>query len=125
MISLILLTDGYEKFALENLNERKKANLPPYSHLSLLKMSSIKKSTTFKFLEELKGCYSEQKSIFLLGPAEAPLSKKNNMFVHQLIIGSKNRTMLRKITKEIRQYIIQKKPYNMKWSIDVDPVDLY
>jgi len=120
-----LLTDGYEKFALENLNERKKANLPPYSHLSLLKMSSIKKSTTFKFLEELKGCYSEQKSIFLLGPAEAPLSKKNNMFVHQLIIGSKNRTMLRKITKEIRQYIIQKKPYNMKWSIDVDPVDLY
>ena len=88
-------------------------------------MSSIKKSTTFKFLEELKGCYSEQKSIFLLGPAEAPLSKKNNMFVHQLIIGSKNRTMLRKITKEIRQYIIQKKPYNMKWSIDVDPVDLY
>tara|TARA_B000000609_G_C23825638_1_gene165210 strand:- start:172 stop:438 length:267 start_codon:yes stop_codon:yes gene_type:complete len=88
-------------------------------------MSSNKKITGFSFLDKIKHSHSAQKNIFFLGPAEAPISKKNNMYVHQLIIGSKNRLGLRKITREIRQYIILKKPYNIKWSIDVDPIDLY
>jgi len=121
----MLLSQGYESFALKNLDDRKKANLPPYTHLSLLRMSSSTKSTGFKFLEEIKRSYLTQKSIFFLGPAEAPLPKKNNMYIYQLLVGSKNRSVLRKITKEIRQYITMKKPYNIKWSIDVDPIDLY
>ena len=121
----ILLSKGYEDFAMKNLNDRKKANLPPYTHLCLVRMSSSKKITAFNFLDEIKCLFSEQKSIFFLGPADAPIPKKNNMYVHQLIVGSKNRTVLRKITQEIRQYITKKKPYNIKWSIDVDPIDLY
>ena len=121
----ILLSKGYEDFAMKNLNDRKKANLPPYTHLCLVRMSSSKKITAFNFLDEIKCLFSEQKNIFFLGPADAPIPKKNNMYVHQLIVGSKNRTVLRKITQEIRQYITKKKPYNIKWSIDVDPIDLY
>ena len=121
----ILLSKGYENFAMKNLNDRKKANLPPYTHLCLVRMSSSKKITAFNFLDEIKCLFSQQKSIFFLGPADAPIPKKNNMYVHQLIVGSKNRTVLRKITQEIRQYITKKKPYNIKWSIDVDPIDLY
>ncbi len=121
----ILLSKGYENFAMKNLNDRKKANLPPYTHLCLVRMSSSKKITAFNFLDKIKCLFSEQKSIFFLGPADAPIPKKNNMYIHQLIVGSKNRTVLRKITQEIRQYIIKKKPYNIKWSIDVDPIDLY
>ena len=121
----ILLSEGYENFAIKNLDDRKKANLPPYTHLCLVRMSSSKKITAFNFLDEMKCLFSSQKSVFFLGPAEAPVPKKNNMYVHQLIVGSKNRTVLRKITQEIRQYITKKKPYNIKWSIDVDPIDLY
>ncbi len=121
----VLLSKGYEDFAFESLNDRKKANLPPYTRLCLLRMLSSKKITAFKFLDEIKYSFSAQKSIFFLGPAEAPISKINNMYVHQLVIGSKNRVVLKKITQKIRQYIIQKKPYNIKWSIDVDPIDLY
>ena len=121
----VLLSEGYENFALKNLDDRKKANLPPFTHLCLVRMSSTKKITAFNFLDEIKCLFSKQKSIFFLGPAEAPSPKKNNMYVHQLIVGSKNRTVLRKITQEIRQYITKKKPYNIKWSIDVDPIDLY
>ena len=121
----ILLSQGYESFALKYLSDRMKANLPPYSHLSLVRISSGKKITGFSFLDKIKHYHLAQKNIFFLGPAEAPISKKNNMYVHQLIVGSKNRKGLRKITREIRQYIILKKPYNIKWSIDVDPIDLY
>ena len=121
----ILLSQGYESFALKYLSDRMRTNLPPYTHLSLVRMSSNKKITGFSFLDKIKHSHSAQKNIFFLGPAEAPISKKNNMYVHQLIIGSKNRLGLRKITREIRQYIILKKPYNIKWSIDVDPIDLY
>ena len=121
----VLLSEGYENFALKNLDDRKKANLPPFTHLCLVRMSSAKKITAFSFLDEIKCLFSKQKSVFFLGPAEAPSPKKNNMYVHQLIVGSKNRTVLRKITQEIRQYITKKKPYNIKWSIDVDPIDLY
>ena len=121
----ILLSQGYESFALKYLSDRMKTNLPPYTHLSLVRVSSSKKITGFSFLDKIKHSHSAQKNIFFLGPAEAPISKKNNMYVHQLIVGSKNRAGLRKITREIRQYIILKKPYNIKWSIDVDPIDLY
>ncbi len=120
-----LLSDGYMEFAQKSLIDRKKANLPPYTHLRLIRMSASNKTNAFKFLNEMKYFYSAQKNIFFLGPAEAPISKKNNMYVHQLIVGSKNRVVLKKITQEIRQYIIKKKPYNIKWSIDVDPIDLY
>ncbi len=120
-----LLSEGYMQFALKSLIDRKKANLPPYTHLRLVRMSASNKTIAFKFLEEMKCFFSAQKNIFFLGPAEAPISKKNNMYIYQLIVGSKNRIILKKITQEIRQYIVMKKPYNVKWSIDVDPIDLY
>ncbi len=120
-----LLSEGYMEFAQKSLLDRKKANLPPYSHLRLVRMSASNRTSAHRFLQEMKCFFSTQKSIFFLGPAEAPISKKNNMYVHQLIVGSKNRVLLKKITQEIRQYIIEKKPYNIKWSIDVDPIDLY
>tara|TARA_B100000965_G_scaffold405500_2_gene439816 strand:- start:2328 stop:4316 length:1989 start_codon:yes stop_codon:yes gene_type:complete len=120
-----LLKHGYERFSQEKMIERKKSNLPPFSYISLIRASSKNKQKSYSFLNQLKNDFSNQKSIFIYGPAEAPVAKKNNMFVHQIILGSKSRVSLGHKTKEIRQYMEGKKLYNIKWSIDVDPIDLY
>jgi len=121
----VLLKKGYMEFSKENMKERKKAELPPFSYISLIRASSTVKNKSLLFLEEIKRKFNNEKSIFFYGPAEAPIAKKNNMYYFQILFGSKNRNALAIKTKEIRQYMDRKKPYNVRWSLDIDPIDLY
>ena len=74
-----------------------------------------------RLLENLQG----DKNLKVLGPAPAPIIKKNNMYIYQLIIQSNNRKLLLQKSTQIREYIVENKKYNIKWSLDIDPVDLY
>jgi primosomal protein N' (replication factor Y) len=61
----------------------------------------------------------------LLGPAPAPILKKNNRYYYQLLVNARTRKSLLQKSSEIREYIIKQKKSNIRWSIDIDPVDLY
>jgi len=121
----VLLKKGYIEFSKKNMKEREKAGLPPFSYISLIRVSSTVKNKSLLFLEEVKRKFNNEKSIFFYGPAEAPIGRKNNMYFFQILFGSKNRNALAIKTQEIRQYMDRKKPYNIRWSLDVDPIDLY
>ena len=121
----VLLKKGYIEFSKENMKERKKIGLPPFSYISLIRASSTVKNKSLLFLEEIKRKFNNEKSIFFYGPAEAPIARKNNMYFFQILFGSKNRNSLAIKTQEIRQYMDRKKPYNIRWTLDVDPIDLY
>ena len=41
------------------------------------------------------------------------------------IIKSAYRKLLLQKTQEIREYIVEKKINNIRWSLDIDPLDLY
>ena len=49
----------------------------------------------------------------------------SNNEAYNLLINTKNRNLLLSKTSEIREYIIKQKKSNIRWSIDIDPVDLY
>ena len=53
------------------------------------------------------------------------MAKKNNMYYFQLIIKSSYRKLLLQKSQEIREYIVEKKINNVRWSLDIDPLDLY
>ena len=120
-----LLKGGYEEFSRENLKERQASCLPPYSHISLVKSSSIHKNKSLNLLNNIRNKFSGDDRVFVFGPAESPIGRRGNVYHHQIMFGSKNRSILNNKTRQIREYIEEKKPYNVRWSIDIDPIDFY
>ena len=120
-----LLKNGYKSFSEKALMERKNTYLPPYSYLALLKIGSYKRNSCLEFLQKVKNTFDTQKNISIFGPIPSPMAKKNNIFYFQLIIKSAYRKLLLQKTQEIREYIVEKKINNIRWSLDIDPLDLY
>ena len=119
-----LLINGYNKFSRKALVDRSQSSFPPYSYLSLFRVSSLNKKEGLSFLIKVKNKFSGG-TANLLGPAPAPIMKKNNRYYYQLLVNTNNRKSLLSKSSEIREYIIKQKKSNMRWSIDIDPVDLY
>ena len=119
-----LLENGYNDFANTALKERDESSLPPHSYLSLFRVSSINKGEGLLFLNKIKN-YFNNTDVNILGPAPAPILKKNNRYYYQLLINSHNRNFLLQKSSEIREYILEQKKSNLRWSIDIDPIDLY
>ena len=118
-----LLDNGYNSFANDLLKDRSESSLPPHSYLSLFRVSSNNKGEGLIFLNKIKNIYKNK--ITILGPAPAPILKKNNRYYYQLLINSHNRKFLLQKSSEIREYILKYKKSNFRWSLDVDPIDLY
>ncbi|MBH44689.1 MAG: primosomal protein N' [Gammaproteobacteria bacterium] len=122
---LELLKNGYKNFSAKALVERKEASLPPFSYIALLRSSSYKKNDCQNFLENIKNYFQNDSNVNFFGPAPAPIAKKNNKYSYQMMISSLNRKFLLLKSYQIREYILKRKLNNIKWSIDIDPIDLY
>ena len=72
-----LLKKGYSNFSLKALENRRKTNLPPFSYLSLLRISSIKKNSPMSILDTIANKLIKDKNLKILGPAPAPIMRKN------------------------------------------------
>ena len=116
-----ILKDGYEEFSKIALKERESVNLPPFSHLGIIKVSSASKSYSKSILMEAAK-FSKNKSVFVYGPSPSEKSKKNNRYFYQIIVGSKSHKLLSEHISRIKLYLssIDSK---IKWSIDIDPTE--
>ena len=64
----------------------------------------------------------KNKSIFVYGPAPSQISKKNNQYFYQIIIGSESSSLLSKHITRIKLYL-SSMDKRIKWYIDIDPVE--
>ena len=117
----ILIQQGYDPFTQELLELRKTAELPPYYFMAIIRAKSTKQENVLQFLHMIKEKHKTQE-IQMYGPAPAPLSRKANEYRMQLLFKAASRRQLHAILLNIRQNTQQFK--NVKWSIDVDPIDL-
>tara|TARA_Y100000992_G_scaffold298703_1_gene264307 strand:- start:822 stop:2795 length:1974 start_codon:yes stop_codon:yes gene_type:complete len=116
-----ILKEGYEKFSQVALKQREAVNLPPYSHIGIVKVScSIRQLAKITLLDISK--IKKNKEIFLYGPAPSQTTKKNNHYFYQIVIGSQSSSLLSKHITRIKLYLssIDKK---IKWYIDIDPAE--
>ena len=80
-----------------------------------------------KILEEAKKILISQKPNFsILGPVSAPMEKKASHYRGQLLLQSEGRKSLNQTLKMFIDEIERKKFIRrVKWSIDVDPIELF
>ncbi len=120
-----LVNNEYEDFAKYALNERQMLRLPPFSHQATLRAESTLNDIGEHWLVAISEHLAQQDGIMLLGPMPAPMTKKAGKYRHILILQSQSRPYLQKLLNWLIENLDSiKKDNRIRWSIDVDPIDL-
>jgi len=123
-----LVSDGYQSFAREALDARQAANLPPFSYFALLRSEAADPNFPFTFLEKAKDMahLGHHSDVFVLGPIAAPMERRAGKYRAQLLVQANSRQQLQQLlTPWIQQLETERSARKVRWSLDVDPVEMY
>lgn len=124
----VLLNEGYNKFAKTALIERQQASLPPFSSQALIRVYASNPIDPQTFLNIVCSIIDEinTNNTLVLGPVSAPMAKRAGFFHFQLLLQNSHRVKLQELLEQIIPKLYNTKEGNkVRWSIDIDPVDLY
>lgn len=122
------IRDGdYAICAKQLLHERELSNFPPFSYLVLLRAEAVQQEPPMEFLENGRQLGSQiDPNMLLLGPIPAPMPKRAGRYRAQLLIQSNDRAALHNFLGEwIPLLEKDKSGRKVRWSLDVDPIELY
>jgi primosomal protein N' (replication factor Y) (superfamily II helicase) len=121
-----LLSQGYAMAAKELLVERRETGLPPYGHQVLLRCEAHQRAMVDAFLSEAHAALPNTGTLQIAGPMPAPMPLRAGRQRGQLLIESASR---RHLHAAVRPWALQlaqlPSARKVRWSLDVDPVDLY
>jgi primosomal protein N' (replication factor Y) len=123
-----LLQGGYERVAASALAEREKAAWPPFSRLALLRAAATRRQDTYDFLETVRARASAINidGVRILGPVSAPMERLAGRYRAQLLFQSRNRQPLHRLLQALRDELeTSAAARRVRWSIDVDPIELF
>jgi primosomal protein N' (replication factor Y) len=121
-----LIIDGYEAFSNSILKERKENRLPPFSFHCLIRAESTNKQLAMAFLDDIVKNTSPVTSVETLGPIPALMEKRAGRYRSQLLIESASRSALHQAVRQLVATAETSKLSNrVRWSVDVDPVELF
>jgi primosomal protein N' (replication factor Y) len=121
-----LIQKGYHAFAHQHLIERELTAYPPFTYLAVLRAESAIKEDAIHFLEmaRLEAQYLiNNEAIQLHAPIEAPMQKRVGKYRAQLLLQSTNRKLLH---ESLSQWLpkLPSSGQKIRWSLDIDPIDL-
>ena len=121
-VTLNEITKNNSHELLQNeLNIRKENNLPPFTRLIAIIVSSQKQDLSIKGAIEIKKKLNQIEHIEILGPVDSPLLKIKKYFRTRLLIKFDNqRLMQKKIANLLNKLKISSK---IKLTVDVDPIN--
>ena len=120
-----MLESGYSGFAKTALIERKQALFPPFSYMALVRCESIQKNHGVEFLNECRQTMNYE-GIEMFGPLPAPMERRAGRYRWQLILMSTDRKKLHSVLRQWVPGINKIKTVNkVRWSIDIDPQDMF
>ena len=123
-----LVSEGYGPFASIAMAERKLAELPPYSYMAMVRAEAAGVQEPHRFLMEVAGALEKHKHgrLDVMGPAPAPMERLGGRYRAQLLLQSDKRSTLNQNLSQLCSQIDQLEgARRCRWSIDVDPVDLF
>jgi primosomal protein N' (replication factor Y) len=123
-----LLRNGYSRFATLALQERELAKLPPFSYQALFRAHSDKEEVPANFLQSIADLAQtvNESQVQILGPIPAPMARRAGQYRYQLLLQHESRNGLHRLLRQLVPLISGiNAGQKVRWSIDVDPVDLY
>ncbi|HET6655225.1 MAG TPA: primosomal protein N' [Gammaproteobacteria bacterium] len=119
----------YARFAEAALVEREAAALPPFTHMALIRAEAAAPDAPQQFLEtvrELIRRRTDTPPIEALGPAPAPMLRRQGRYRFQLLLQANSRGALQnRLAVLLPDIEANKSARRVRWSIDVDPLELF
>jgi len=121
-----LLRGGYAAVATGLLEERRLLDLPPYAHQVLLRADALGRAEVDVFLAEAHALIGEPKELRVAGPMPAPMPLRAGRHRGQLLVEASTRARLHNFLRPWQQALAGlPAARKVRWSLDVDPIDLY
>ena len=121
-----LLAQGYAAAARELLAERRLAQLPPFSHQALLRAEAHQRALVDTFLGEAHAALPPSHPLQVAGPMPAPMPLRAGRHRGQLLLEADNRSALHDVLRTWQSALVAlPAARRVRWSLDVDPIDLY
>jgi primosomal protein N' (replication factor Y) len=121
-----LLAEGYDGFAQAALEERAQAAWPPFARLAALRDSARSAEAALGFLSEARRLAGEPRGVRLLGPVPAAMARRAGRYHAQLLLESRERSRLHDFLDAWLPAVEQLKAARaVRWSLDVDPLELF
>ena len=116
-----ILENNQEKFLEEETFLRKEKNLPPFTRLIAIIISSKNEEEGFIEAKKIKINLSQIKNIDIMGPVSSPIFKVKNKYRTRLLIRFNSKLFAQKMVgKMLKKINISKK---IKLTVDVDPLN--
>jgi primosomal protein N' (replication factor Y) len=130
----LLLDSGYHALALSLLQERQQQQLPPYSHMALLRSECEDRMQAQQLLQQARAFVQQwlqthsgaswQAPVTLLGPFPAIMERRNGRFRFQLQFYAAERSVLHRTAAALVHFLEQHKGLSkVRWNLDIDPID--
>ena len=122
---LTLIAGGYHAFADGELALREAADFPPFAHLALLRAEAKHADTPMRFLQRAKDLLGDA-GIEIAGPLPAPMPRRAGYLRAQLILAASERRRLHAALDALMPRLqAMPEARKLRWSLDVDPAELY
>jgi primosomal protein N' (replication factor Y) len=129
----LLLSGGYAALSAALLAEREAAALPPFAHWALLRAEATDAADAEAFLTAARGLLLQaagdgQRVLGLdwAGPVPAPMPRRAGRARFQLLLRADERRVLQAaLGAAASGWYALPEARRVRWSIDVDPIDLY
>ena len=116
-----LMENGYRIFAQSELKIREKMKFPPFRSMAIIRAEAPFPKLADDLLRHFNLLLADYET---LGPAPAIVRKISNRYRYQLMVLSDNNLELNKALTIIKDYASKNYQRKVKWSIDVDPIEI-
>ena len=121
-----LIRGGYGALSQAVLEERRLTGLPPYSHLALLRAESEQAAAPLRFLQQARALLPARGPVSPGEPVPAVMEQRAGRTRAQLLLQSGSRPALQKaLSAWVAQLDRLPDARRVRWSLDVDPYDLF
>ncbi len=123
-----LVEAGYPAFRQAALAERQAAGLPPFSNLALLRAEATDAQAPERFLMAAREAVDAKSAtgVEFWGPVPSPMERRAGRIRAQLLLVARDRKRLHRLLAGwVPRLSELKSARKVRWSLDVDPIDLF
>ena len=125
MVYRALLAHDYRSFAAQELVERRRAGMPPFSHQALLRAEHKKLEVVEAFLllaTDLAAGPAQAAGLMVYPPVPASLARVAGVHRQHILVEGTSRGALQRFLAQWRTSLLESKA-RARWAIDVDPTE--
>lgn len=121
-----LARQDFAAFAAELLAERRRSGFPPYVYQAVLRAEAHNENDMWSFLRDAasKAATIIDEGITLYDCVPAPIFRVAGRYRGQLLVQSSRRSAMRRFLARWHPTLLEGKPSQVRWAIDVDPLEL-